>query len=109
MAVLKGTDFGDANLRNTNFVGAFLIDADFKGADLEGSDLSGTYLQGANLRARSLKDVNFRGAVYDDKTVWPGGFDPIKAGATKTATPTLPAPKPARNRTAQSPKSRSSQ
>ncbi len=37
-----------------------------------------TSLKGANLTGADLT-----GALYDDKTVWPDGFDPDKAGAKR--------------------------
>jgi hypothetical protein len=35
------------------------------------------------LKDATLTGAHLGGAVYDDKTAWPAGFDPIAAGAEK--------------------------
>jgi Pentapeptide repeats (8 copies) len=93
-AILEGTDFSDADLRSADFSRALLANADFRGADLEGADLSHAFFKGANLRTSNLKDVNLSGAIFDDKTVWPAGFDPIQAGASRIPVYGFPAARP---------------
>jgi hypothetical protein len=46
------------------------------GADLSGADLRHLDLSGADLRGTKLQ-----GAIYNDDTRWPVGFDPDQHGA----------------------------
>jgi uncharacterized protein YjbI with pentapeptide repeats len=88
----KGS-FVHATLKAANLTGAKLAQADLSGADLrdallDDADLSGASLERADLRLTSLKGAtltgaDLTGALYDDKTVWPDGFDPDKAGAQR--------------------------
>jgi hypothetical protein len=70
-------------------------DCTFKGADLREAkisgytyncDFSGADLRGANLRAMAVppkgqSENRWKGALYDDDTAWPDGFDPVAEGA----------------------------
>ena len=69
-------------------VNADLSDADLRGANLNEANLSGANLSGADLSEAKLGYANMSGAnlsgtKYNKDTKWPGGFDPIKAGAIK--------------------------
>jgi len=85
-----------ANLSDSYLVGALLGGADLQGADLSRSDLSDADLSGCNLAGAKFTDAivrevrftnanlsgaDFKGATYDGYTLWPEGFDPVKAGA----------------------------
>lgn len=67
--------FREANLRNTKGWGFLASDNDFSKADLRGANFRGMhyYQEGSIPR--------FRGAIYDEDTTWPDGFDPKAAGA----------------------------
>jgi hypothetical protein len=39
-------------------------------------------LRGANLADADLTEVSLRGALADNDTTWPDGFDPAAAGVT---------------------------
>lgn len=88
---MDGGSFVHAMMKGANLNGASLAGADLTGADLrdsliEGANLSGANLEEADLRKASLKSskldgTRLQGAVFDAKTTWPAGFDPIKAGA----------------------------
>jgi uncharacterized protein YjbI with pentapeptide repeats len=106
-AQLRGADFSDVQMWDNNFAGADLTgavmvkaslgQADFRGAVLSGADLTDAEivyaklgqadLRGAVLRGATLTGAyvtrNLAGAIYDDATVWPAGFDPVAAGAVK--------------------------
>lgn len=87
---LSGAKFNQCLLRYVYFTNAFLIQVDFKEADLYGADLSGAdctdaifycaNLRHTDLSRANVKGADFRGALYDDKTQFPEGFDPIKEG-----------------------------
>ena len=99
-ATLKEADFRSANLKRANFHRAHLRKADLRGAYLRravliGADLRGAEfrvailkrtwmqkakLQGANLSNVDLSTATLAGAVSDEDTVWPDGFDIQKAG-----------------------------
>ena len=97
---LRGADFAEANLASTRlqgcdlraatFVGCNLKEAILHKADLRGADLSSAdvrkadftqaRLEGANMRAMGLETADLK-ATFDAATLWPEGFDPVKAGA----------------------------
>lgn len=91
---LRGADLLGANLQQTSLAQATLSyaslrNADLRGAMLRGADLQGTDLRGADLRNADLRrtDVGgkpgwgthgmakFSGALYNDATQFPDGFD----------------------------------
>jgi len=85
-ANLKEADLTNAHLEwafmsTTNLLGACLKGAQLMGSELRGANLAHTDLSGANLQDTSLTWSRLRGATYDEKTLWPEGFDPISAGA----------------------------
>jgi hypothetical protein len=65
---LRGRD-----LRGLNLAGAFLVNTDLSDTDLRGVNLSGADLEAALLR----------GALYDEHTRWPQGFEPERHGAVR--------------------------
>lgn len=87
----------DGSLRATQLVGADLRGADLRQADLRGANMLGAKLTAETsklhpfrkrLRGRnkqiavfSCQDCDLRGAIYDDETLWPSGFNPETAGA----------------------------
>jgi len=95
-AVLRGARLRGANLEKTTLVGADLsganleaaqlrsvdlTDADLTNADLTGAVLDGALLRGADLSGARMGTRRFAHVVYDDRTIWPSGFDPNAAGA----------------------------
>ncbi|MBV9606404.1 MAG: pentapeptide repeat-containing protein [Solirubrobacterales bacterium] len=96
-AALKGANLKDGGLTGANLKDAGLHGAVLSGADLTGANLEGTGLEGANLEGANLQGANLRGAVllnaiYDESTIWPGGFDVAAQGAVRRAWPQEPAP-----------------
>ena len=86
-ANLTGADLTGADLTGANLTGADLRDADLRGSNLRDADLTGADLRDAdltrsNLRSADLRGADLRGAVANDATVWPDGFDPTAAGVT---------------------------
>ena len=59
-----------ANLSKAHLRGANLSQANLVHADLCGADLADAYLDEAN-----LMDANLSGAVWNDETVFPEGFE----------------------------------
>ena len=56
-------------------------EASLRDANLSGADLSGADLNRANLSNADLREANLSGAVWNDETVFPEGFDiPEKSG-----------------------------
>jgi len=80
-ADLSGCNFEGAELRGANLIDASLIGANLTAANLGLDNLGGaTSLQGANLTSAILDRANLSGAVFDKRTVFPTGFDPIASG-----------------------------
>ena len=75
LARLGGLDaarhFRGANLRNVDFGTDDLGGFYFCDADLSGANLS---------QARGLNSAMFAGAIYDETTVWPPGFEAVRDG-----------------------------
>jgi len=67
-ATLTGANLGGAELRGANFRGARLARADFEDTDLRKVDFTDAKLAGAELK----------GAVFDETTILPLGFQPPK-------------------------------
>ena len=77
---LRRADLSAARLWLANLIGARLwevsfVDASLVDANLTGADLSGASLDGTDLRRANLTDAKLSGAQYDERTVWPDGFD----------------------------------
>ncbi len=84
-ANLRSADLSGANLRSAslctaNLRSANLYGANLYGANLSGANLSSVDLRGADLRGADLRGVNLYGARYSQGTLFPDGFDPMKAG-----------------------------
>ena len=75
MAVLDRARLANADMRKVNLIGARLEYADLGGAHLEGAILRRTTLETV-----LLDGVRLRGAVTDQHTRWPDGFDWRAAG-----------------------------
>jgi ankyrin repeat protein len=58
-----------------------LSKADLSSANLTEADLGSATLKGANLGNANLKGARLAWANYDKDTIWPEGFDPVKANA----------------------------
>ena len=56
-------------------------DARLNGANLSGANLCRAEMPGAQLEGATFADEEDGPAVFDEKTVWPRGFDPASAGA----------------------------
>ena len=90
-AILDRADFRGANLRNASFRNASMEAVILSGANLEGAllrgaklyraVLSGAILKNANLISADLEDADFSGAIYNNRTQWPKGFQPSEAHA----------------------------
>ncbi len=101
-ASLVGADFGEADLSEADLNNATLCNANLSGVNLRGADLRGVNLAGANLCGADLSGANLNraglwgmndadlrvAAIYDDRTKWPDGFDPIAAHAEKVESET---------------------
>ncbi len=89
-ANLLGADLQNAYLREANLQGAQLLganlpwanlqEAKLQGAKLRWADLRWAKLQGANLTNTNLEEAKLRGAVWNDETKFPDGFDPKEHG-----------------------------
>jgi uncharacterized protein YjbI with pentapeptide repeats len=90
-ADFAGADLSGARLREANLLEANLSQADLSDAvlyeailvraDLSGAILAGADLRRADLREAELGEADLQGALYNDHTRWPEGFDPVEAGA----------------------------
>lgn len=93
-----GADLRSADLRKTNMAGANLEGLkiqriNFEEANLKGANFTGAYFERAILRKADISGVNFtgaklvatsfEGAIYDQNTIWPEGFDFSNLGLIK--------------------------
>ncbi|MBE9130175.1 MULTISPECIES: pentapeptide repeat-containing protein [unclassified Coleofasciculus] len=77
---LYQADLSGADLSYVNFQSADLAEVNLQGANLLGANLLGANLLGANLRdTQNLEKANWKGAVYNEKTQFPPGFNPQHA------------------------------
>lgn len=80
-ARLECANMTSADLRKANLENASLGDATLDGAGLTGANLRNTDLRWTSLRGATLTDTDLAGALYNDDTAWPQGFDPGARGA----------------------------
>jgi uncharacterized protein YjbI with pentapeptide repeats len=86
---LRGANLSGANLNGTNLRNVLLDHANLSGADLTNAcldgaclkyvildDLRGAKLIGANLIGADLTKADLRGAIYNNETKFPEGFNP---------------------------------
>jgi uncharacterized protein YjbI with pentapeptide repeats len=70
------SNFTDADLRNAILCGADFKEANFTRADLRGANLGRDNLNGET----NISGAIFADAVYDNRTVFPDGFNPDSHG-----------------------------
>lgn len=74
---LGRVNFSNSDLSNAHFERTVLRGADFKGANLTGASFThGADLGGADLSTAQIEKTDFTGAKYDEKTLFPAGFNP---------------------------------
>ena len=69
------------------FDGSNLYEADFEDADIGHASFVKSNLSGAKLQCLRIELASFKEAVFDSRTLWPSGFNPIQAGALFKALP----------------------
>ncbi|MBE9187026.1 pentapeptide repeat-containing protein [Microcoleus sp. LEGE 07076] len=79
--LLLGTKFDRANLSKANLTGLNLRKSQWINADLSNANLSNTNLFEANLEGANLEGAKLEQALCNAQTIFPRGFDPVKAGA----------------------------
>jgi Pentapeptide repeats (8 copies) len=77
---LIGANLGGANLTRANLTRADLAGATLVGADLRFARLGDADLTWARLSERDRGEARLSGAVANDRTKWPAGFDWRRAG-----------------------------
>ena len=82
-ADLSFSGMRNANLQKTIFVEASLDGCVLVGANLSGANLDRASLLGTDLRKTILDRASFKGAVYDEQTKFPYGFEPDSVGMVK--------------------------
>jgi hypothetical protein len=61
----------------------YRIKAEWRGAIRAALNLRSAVFEAADLRGAALQGATLTGARYDDRTRWPGGFDPEARGAVR--------------------------
>lgn len=92
LADLRGAKLVETDVRDADFDGADLREAnlrktDARGADFRGADLRLADLRGADLSTADLAETRLTGALADEHTRWPAGFDHSAAGVVETDDP----------------------
>jgi len=77
---LQNANFNGANLKEAEFLGSNLKNATFSKSDLTKTDFMNANLQSADFSTAKLFATNFKGAWFDESTLFPKTFDPIKEG-----------------------------
>lgn len=78
---VSSTNFSRANLSKANLTGLNLRNSQLMKANLSNANLSNTNLLKANLEGANLEGAKLQQALYNAETIFPRGFDPVKAGA----------------------------
>ena len=83
-AILDEASFRRADLRGADLANASCKKADLFGANLGLDELGGpTSVEGTNFTDACLERTDFTGAIYNDRTIFPVGFDPLQRGLRK--------------------------
>ena len=83
-ANLSNVDLSNLDFRGVNLSGIDLSDRNISGINLSGAQLFETKLDHADLSDANLTDANLSSALFSIFTIWPTGYDPITAGATRS-------------------------
>ncbi len=75
------TNLSMANLSQANLTGLNLSKLELMKADLSNANLTKTNLFEANLKGANLEGAKLQRAVYNARTTFPTGFNPVQAGA----------------------------
>jgi len=86
-AILVGVDLGNADLTGADLSGARIRGVLFAGGTKYVADLRGANLGGTNLRGMDLRETHLEGAIADQHTTWPDGFDWRRAGVRTITIP----------------------
>ena len=78
--ILKNADLKEADLSMTDFRNSDLSYANMGEADLRKADLRDANIKGTNISEAKLSGVNFEGAIADEYTQFPEGFNPTAKG-----------------------------
>lgn len=78
-ANLNEANLSEANLNEANLSEAELCNANLNGANLSKANLNRANLCNANLQQANLSGAVFQGAVYNERTKFPKGFDSSQA------------------------------
>ncbi len=85
-ANLDGSSATDSDFSKALFIGTSLINTNFNNCNFKGTNLTGANLQGADLSTIQIdNNTNLRGAIYDDKTKFPGINNNDKTAQAKFA------------------------
>jgi len=74
-AILSNAQFAHANFTDANLTAAKLDGTDLMGGQFIRTVLSGADLRGANCDRATFEDVQWDGALFDEKTRFPVGFE----------------------------------
>lgn len=80
---IKGADLSEAIAIGADFTGEDLSSSGLKNADVFGASFVRANLCDVNFEVKRIEGACFSGAIYDEWTVWPEGFDPVVFGAIK--------------------------
>tara|TARA_B100000767_G_C19771855_1_gene540481 strand:- start:119 stop:1318 length:1200 start_codon:yes stop_codon:yes gene_type:complete len=81
---LSYSEFYNTKIYNSVFTDSNLNNAIFHNSQIMDTNLTHTDLRGVNFKTSKLINVNLRDSVFDDKTLWPKNFNPIKYGAIES-------------------------
>ena len=85
--IFRSANLKLSNLTNANLAGSYLSNANLKLSNLTNTNFERCILYGADMRGINIETANFQGAVFDQKTKWPEGFNPYLKGAKLVGNP----------------------
>jgi uncharacterized protein YjbI with pentapeptide repeats len=72
----SGSDFTAAVMKNAHLRVCTFVSCNFQEADLTGADFGYADVRAADFSTATLQDVNWEQTKYDQRTLWPKGFQP---------------------------------
>lgn len=90
-AKIRNANFGHSNFKSCNFSltdmtetlldFSVINDADFRSANLTKASFENSDIRGANFANCNLMKINLKGSIFNNQTIFPENFDPLKFGA----------------------------
>lgn len=82
-SLMQNCNFENSNISNCIFTDTDLSNSQFNNSIIKDTNFTHSILKGVNFSSSKLIRINLRDAIFDEHTIWPKKFDPLKYGAVR--------------------------